>query len=105
MAEMLIVSSWQKFPSTFGLKGFTDKYPDSVKILSSIMGEKGWPGRRLPVKMGEAHAMTRSARRGASAFQEEEIRCRRDATHRLNRDHDQFPKVLFDSSRRAEVRG
>src|SRR5271163_2613108 len=36
-AEALIVASWQKFPSTFGLKGFSEKYPDSNKILSSIM--------------------------------------------------------------------
>ena len=40
-AEALIVVSWQKFPKTFGLKGYADQYPDSNKILSSIMGEKG----------------------------------------------------------------
>src|SRR5436305_933516 len=37
-AEALIVASWQKFPRTFGLKGFTDQYPDSNKVLSCIMG-------------------------------------------------------------------
>ncbi len=62
-AEMLIVSSWQKFPSTFGLKGFTDKYPDSNKILSSIMGEKGLARRGWLVKMGQKlYAMTREGR-------------------------------------------
>src|SRR5439155_531059 len=47
-AEALIVASWQKFPKTFGLKGYAELYPDSNKILSSIMGEKGL-ARRGPV--------------------------------------------------------
>src|SRR3974390_754266 len=27
-AEALIVAAWQKFPRTFGLKGYSDQYPD-----------------------------------------------------------------------------
>src|SRR5436305_1084426 len=62
-AEMLIVASWVRFPSTFGLKGFTEKYPDSNKILSSIMGEKGLARRGWLVKMGQKlYAMTREGR-------------------------------------------
>src|SRR6266404_6656383 len=62
-AEMLIVASWQKFPNTFGLKGFAEKYPDSNKILSSIMGEKGLARRGWLVKMGQKlYAMTREGR-------------------------------------------
>ena len=38
-AEALIVGAWQKFPKTFGLKGYADQYPDSNKILTS--GEDG----------------------------------------------------------------
>ena len=52
-AEALIVVSWQKFPKTFGLKGYADQYPDSNKILSSIMGEKGLARRGWLVKMGQ----------------------------------------------------
>jgi hypothetical protein len=52
-AEALIVASWQKFPKTFGLKGYADLYPDSNKILSSIMGEKGLARRGWLVKMGQ----------------------------------------------------
>src|SRR5262249_21700394 len=37
-AEALIVASWQKFPRTFGLKGYADQHPDSNKVLSCIMG-------------------------------------------------------------------
>src|SRR6516165_11226040 len=52
-AEALIVASWQKFPRTFGLKGYADLYPDSNKILSSIMGEKGLARRGWLAKMGQ----------------------------------------------------
>jgi hypothetical protein len=52
-AEALIVASWQKFPKTFGLKGYADLYPDSNKILSSIMGEKGLARRGWLLKMGQ----------------------------------------------------
>jgi hypothetical protein len=52
-AEALIVASWQKFPKTFGLKGYTDQYPDSNKVLSSIMGVKGLAGRGWLLKVGQ----------------------------------------------------
>src|SRR5258708_40257703 len=62
-AEALIVVSWQKFPKTFGLKGYADQYPDSNKILSSIMGEKGLARRGWLVKMGQKmYALTRDGR-------------------------------------------
>ena len=62
-AEALIVASWQKFPKTFGLKGYTELYPDSNKILSSIMGEKGLAKRGWLVKMGQKlYALTREGR-------------------------------------------
>ena len=52
-AEALIVASWQKFPKSFGLKGYTDLYPDSNKVLSSIMGVKGLARRGWLLKMGQ----------------------------------------------------
>jgi hypothetical protein len=59
-AEALIVASWQKFPRTFGLKGYTDQYPDSNKVLASIMGEKGLARRGWLSKMGQKlYALTR----------------------------------------------
>src|SRR5207253_8967217 len=62
-AEALIVASWQKFPKTFGLKGYAEHYPDSNKILSSIMGEKGLARRGWLVKMGQnMYALTREGR-------------------------------------------
>src|SRR5258708_33869193 len=62
-AEALIVVSWQKFPKTFGLKGYAELYPDSNKILTSIMGEKGLARRGWLVKMGQKlYALTRDGR-------------------------------------------
>src|SRR5437764_6329036 len=62
-AEALIVASWQKFPKTFGLKGYAEQYPDSNKILSSIMGEKGLARRGWLIKMGQKlYALTREGR-------------------------------------------
>lgn len=62
-AEALIVSAWQKYPRTFGLKGFEEKYPDSNKVLSGIMGEKGLPNRGWMVKVGQKlYTLTRDGR-------------------------------------------
>ena len=99
-AEMLIVASWQKFPSTFGLKGFTEKYPDSNKILSSIMGEKGLARRGWLVKMGQKlYAMTREGRNVVRRVMlEEEESVPAGTVQRMSRDHERFLKVLFDSS-------
>jgi hypothetical protein len=62
-AEALIVSAWQKYPRTFGLKGYEEQYPDSNKVLAGIMGEKGLPGRGWMVKVGQKqYALTRDGR-------------------------------------------
>jgi hypothetical protein len=62
-AEALIVSAWQKYPRTFGLKGYEELYPDSNKVLAGIMGEKGLPGRGWMVKVGQKrYALTRDGR-------------------------------------------
>ena len=62
-AEDLIVASWKKFPKTFGLKGYADQYPDSNKILTSIMGEKGLARRGWLAKMGQKlYTLTREGR-------------------------------------------
>lgn len=52
-AESLIVASWKRYPNTFGLKGFAEHYPDSNKILASIMGEKGLAKKGWLLKVGQ----------------------------------------------------
>jgi DNA-binding PadR family transcriptional regulator len=65
-AEALVVASWKKFPRAFGLKGFAELYPDSNKVLASIMGSKGLARRAWLVKMGaKQYALTREGRQAA----------------------------------------
>ena len=62
-AESLIVSAWRTYPTTFGLKGFEEQYPDSNKVLAGIMGEKGLPQRGWMVKVGQKlYSLTRDGR-------------------------------------------
>ena len=37
-AEELVVACWQKYPDSFGLQGYSDKYPDSNIVYRHIMG-------------------------------------------------------------------
>lgn len=99
-AEALIVASWQKFPRTFGLKGYADQYPDSNKVLTSIMGEKGLTRRGWLVKMGQKlYAMTREGRlvvRRVTLAEEEPTAV--SASVKLSRDQERFILNLLDSS-------
>jgi hypothetical protein len=52
-AEDLVVRCWERFPDTFGLQGYADKYPDSNRILTNIMGMKGLRGKGWLKKVGE----------------------------------------------------
>jgi hypothetical protein len=97
-AETLIVASWRQFPETFGLRGYVDQHPDSNKVLSSIMGEKGLARRGWLVKMGKKeYALTREGRRVlARLLQQEEPEP--DKTIRLPRDRERFLVNLLDST-------
>jgi hypothetical protein len=100
-AEALIVVSWQKFPKTFGLKGYADQYPDSNKILSSIMGEKGLARRGWLVKMGQKmYALTRDGRQVVRKvmLQEEEPNSDNGSLVKLPREQERFVLVLLDST-------
>ncbi|MSQ95422.1 MAG: hypothetical protein EXR98_12800 [Gemmataceae bacterium] len=99
-AEALIVASWERFPSTFGLKGFADKHPDSNKILSSIMGEKGLARRGWLVKMGQKlYALTREGRNVIRrVMMQEEEPAPEGGTQRMSREHERFLKVISDST-------
>ncbi len=100
-AEALIVAAWEKFPKTFGLKGFSDKHPDSNKVLSSLMGEKGLARRGWLVKMGQKlYALTREGRQVIRrvTLQEGEEEAAPVEMQRLRRDQERFIQTLFDSS-------
>jgi len=38
-AEKLVIACWQKYPDSFGLQGYSDKYPDSNIVYRHIMGK------------------------------------------------------------------
>ncbi len=62
-AEALIVAAWKRFPRTFGLKGFAEQYPDSNKILSALMGERGLARRGWLAKVGQKlYSLSRDGR-------------------------------------------
>lgn len=72
-AEALIVSAWQKYPRTFGLKGYAEQYPDANKVLASIMGEKGLAKKGWLVKMGQKlYALTREGRQMVRRLRDED---------------------------------
>ncbi len=99
-AEALIVASWQKFPKTFGLKGYAEQYPDSNKILSSIMGEKGLARRGWLVKMGQKmYALTREGRNVVNRvlMQEDESGSGGGAL-KLNKEQEKFVYAWLDST-------
>jgi hypothetical protein len=98
-AEALIVAAWQKFPKTFGLKGFTEQYPDSNKILSSIMGEKGLARRGWLVKMGQKmYALTREGRQVVRRVTLDDEDPGPSSIVKLSRDQEKFLLGLLDSS-------
>jgi hypothetical protein len=99
-AEALIVASWQKFPRTFGLKGYADQYPDSNKVLSSIMGVKGLARRGWLAKMGQKlYTLTREGntvvRRLLQGGEPEAIA---EPDTKLSREQEKFLLSLFGSS-------
>lgn len=51
-AEALIVAAWQKYPDTFGMKGYEGQYPDSNKVISSIVGTRGMVAHDWLVRVG-----------------------------------------------------
>ncbi len=73
-AEDLIVTSWGLFPTTFGLKGYASQFPDSNKVLTSIMGERGLAKRGWLAKMGQKlYSITKEGKRVAARLSQESI--------------------------------
>lgn len=90
-AEALVVSSWQKFPKTFGLKGYTDLYPDSNKVLSSIMGEKGLARRGWLMKVGQKlYTLTREGRMVVHRFLQAGEEAPAPPAAKLSREQEKF---------------
>jgi hypothetical protein len=107
-AEALIVSAWQKYPRTFGLKGFEEQYPDSNKVLAGIMGEKGLPKRGWMVKVGQKlYSLTRDGRQVVRKLQQGEdtppLTAKRPAA-KLTREQDLLLQSLLASAAFGKLR-
>jgi len=90
-AEALIVATWQKFPRAFGLKGYADQYPDSNKVLTSIMGEKGLARRGWLAKMGQKlYTLTREGRQAVRRLQSADDAAPVERAAKLSRDQEKF---------------
>jgi len=67
-AEDLVVSAWENFPDTFGIRGFYDeegrlRFPDSNRVFAEIMGSKPIRRRGLLSKIGtKRYQLTESGR-------------------------------------------
>jgi hypothetical protein len=96
-AEALVVAAWQKYPRTFGLKGYDERFPDSNKVLASIMGEKGLARRGWLAKMGQKlYALTREGREAVRRLQKGDAEPPPpSAPVKLARDHDRMLQNLF----------
>jgi len=112
-AEDLIVASWKRFPKTLGLKGYAELYPDSNKVLSSIMGVKGLVRRRWLDKKGQKlYSLSRDGVHIVRKLQQgEEESPAVEASPRLSRDQDKLLLHLlgavavrkYDDDRRNEL--
>lgn len=111
-AEALIVACWQKFPRTFGLKGYAELYPDSNKILSSIMGERGLARRGWLAKMGQKlYSLTKDGRTVAQRLMQGGEPVSTAPPIKMTRDQEKFLLGLFgcaavekfDENRKTEI--
>src|SRR5262249_4913260 len=95
-AEALIVAAWQKFPKTFGLKGYVEQYPDSNKVLSSIMGGRGLAGRGWLARMGQKlYVLSREGRQAVRRLLNDGTSPPAEDAVKLSRDQEKFLTGLW----------
>jgi hypothetical protein len=98
-AEALIVAVWQQSPRTFGLKGYAELYPDSNKVLTSLMGEKGLAKRGWLNKVGQKlYALTREGRQTVRRLRHEDAPPAPSESVTLSRELDKMLQGLYASS-------
>jgi hypothetical protein len=107
-AEALVVAAWQKYPRTFGLKGYDEQYPDSNKVLASIMGEKGLTRRGWLSKPAQKlYALTHEGRRVVRRLlhgDDQPAAAKPDRPVKLSKEHDKFLQGLFVTSAYEKIR-
>jgi hypothetical protein len=97
-AESLIVAAWRKFPNAFGLKGYEDQHPDSNKVLSSIMGERGLTRRGWLTKVGQKlYTLSAEGRRVVQRLKQGEEAPVLESSKKLSRDQERLLTHLLNS--------
>lgn len=108
-AEDLIVASWRENPKAFGLKGYAEQYPDSNRVLASIMGERGLARKGWLAKMGQKlYTLSPDGQRVVKRLleggdDEEDAPEPAPASQRLPRDQEKVLISLLDSSARKKM--
>jgi hypothetical protein len=84
--ERLMVEAWERNKQQFGLRGFVDRFPDSDKMLTNLVGDRGLFNQGLLRKVEKSGellvALTREGREkighllGQAVQQEPELRTR-----------------------------
>jgi hypothetical protein len=98
-AEDLVVASWKQFGKTFGLRGYEEKFPDSNKVLSSIMGERGLAKRGWLVKIGQKqYSFTKDGRRIAGQLLGEAVEEPEHDFLQMPREQEKFVLALLNST-------
>jgi len=98
-AEALIVTSWREYPRSFGLKGYEDQFPDSNRVLSCIMGERGLARRGWLGKMGQKlYNLTSQARQAVRRLQDGDDAALTEEPAKVGRDQERFLLGLLNSS-------
>jgi len=74
VAEQLVVSAWEHYPNEFGLDGWTHTHPDSNRVLSPLMGERGLVKRGWFRRVcDKTYELTEAGRREAMRFQSGQV--------------------------------
>ncbi|GBD37478.1 hypothetical protein HRbin36_02612 [bacterium HR36] len=99
-AEDLIVAAWKEFPKAFGLRGYSEQYPDANRVLSAIMGERGLAKRGWLAKVGQKlYSVSRDGQRIAKRILEgKEPDDEPPPTHRLPRDQQKLLLHMLDAA-------
>ncbi len=107
-AEALVVSAWKKYPGTFGLKSYSEQYPDSNKVLASIMGERGLARRGWLAKVGQKlYTLTREGRQAVRRLLKADDPPSPPSANRavkLSRDQERFLQGLLASTALGKFR-
>lgn len=95
-SEDLIVEAWNRFMDSFGLAGHETSFPDSNKIITSIVGKRGLVARGYLDKKGaKLYAMTYEGKRIAARLRQEPEPEPTRQRVKLSRDADTSLRRLF----------